>query len=270
MVPASLLPLIADFHIGPLLLSYHLPLSCSVALKINISMSILPHHSWFCPVKLKWDTKTKRLFNSVVIRGSLLVCIPSNDEWSPNTPLDNFNLLIKFLVNVLGQIHPPRVGTLQHKYHGDFDNIPWSLKQVVCQIYKEYKDNKSPKLPLAYFSTKLQLVQVIKSNQQHISCEHWQHLLKAVIASNQRLFWKIVISRVSHTNSDSPYLIPASTWESHCRKLFWDDCPQGPSQANTEVDEMSNWIPVSAAEMLSRIGHLKLGKAAGPITFLLI
>lgn len=97
--------------------------------------------------------------------------------------------------------------------------------------------------------------------QQQTHTGQWHLLLKIVTAKNQRLFWNII---TACSTQSSPHLIPASTWESQFRKLFWGDCVQELHQVNSEIKELPIWSSVSTAKVLTLIDQLKSGEAAGP------
>ena len=145
-----------------------------------------------------------------------------------------------------------------------FYNHCQNLKHNLRQIYKDYKDHGSSRLPPAYFNIKAQLAQAIKLNTQQIISERWGSLIMATKTNNHKLFWKIINATPTRASYSSSPLIPAASWEAHFGKLFNDHADHQITIDHPGVAALPIWPPVSQEEILTLIAHLKSGKAAGP------
>lgn len=141
-----------------------------------------------------------------------------------------------------------------------FNSACKQARQLLGNIYKEYKASGATVLPKEYFQAKSAYKQIQKGARQEWQVNQWRAIIEASSSRNSRQFWLLVNKR---TKRYPLTIIPAPVWESYLKNYFaTTDCI-----ANTRdefQDQLPLWPPTDPEDIHDLIVKLKTGKAPGP------
>ena len=269
LISSPLLSSTVNFHVCSPLHSDHLPLSGTFLFNLDIPSIPLtsPRNLHDTSVHLKWDYKTKTLFESIVNKAPLEILIAA--LLPKNLTADCFNsyeVLNNHLVEVLGQCSSPqlRASSSFTPVLPGTDETCQALKANIRRTYKDYIASKATALPTCYFTLCRQLRGAISQHLSYLHKKRWTCLAKAVLTNNSRSFWEMIAGAVT-TNIPRPGpTVHAHVWISHFRSLFYDKNLGNPPSVTVNFEELPEWPPVEPSEVIELISQLKTGKAAGP------